>query len=190
MHGAAQPVTCETTACAASQILLITSFALSLLGKLHRFQRRLAADHVGGLVGDHQRRGVEIGRDHPRHDRGVDHAQALQPVHAQLVVDHGPVGVRRSHAAGAAGMERGGAALGGGGEELIVALHLRSGEILIGIIRRERLRREQPARQLHAGDDDAAVDLLDQIIGLDDRLRERVGGADADIAAALGALLP
>ena len=92
-------------------------------GKLHRLRRRLAADHVGGLVGDHQGRGVEIGRDHPRHDRGVDHAQALQPVHAQLVVDHGPFGVRRSHAAGAAGMERGGAALGCGGEELIVALH-------------------------------------------------------------------
>src|SRR4051794_8559307 len=54
------------------------------------FQRRAAADQVGSLVGDHQGRGVEIGGDHARHDRGIDHAQVLQAVHAQLIIDNSP----------------------------------------------------------------------------------------------------
>ena len=46
----------------------------------NRFDRRLrrlvAADQVARLVGDHQGRRDEIGRDHPRHDRGIDRPQA------------------------------------------------------------------------------------------------------------------
>src|SRR3979409_335493 len=41
-------------------------------------------------------------------------------------------------------------------------------------IGRRRRGSEQPPRQLHAGDNGAAVELLGQIIGLDDRRLERV----------------
>ena len=40
-------------------------------------RRAAAAYQIRGLVGDHHGRGIEIGRDHPRHDRRIDHAQAL-----------------------------------------------------------------------------------------------------------------
>jgi hypothetical protein len=109
-------------------------------------RRATAADQIRGLVGDHQGRRVEIGRDHPRHDRGIDHAQALQPVHAELVVDHGPCGVGRAHPAGAAGMKRRGAALRRGCQKFVVGLHAGPGVILIGVIGRKRLRGEQPPR--------------------------------------------
>src|SRR5260370_11699850 len=49
---------------------------------------------------------------------------------------------------------------------------------------------ERPPRQLHAGDDDAAVELRDQIVGLNDRRLERIGRAGADIATAFRPLLP
>ena len=83
--------------------------------------------------------------------------KALQPVHAQAVVDHRQRIGGRAHAAGAAGMEGGLRALGRGGEEFVVGLHAGPGKILIGVIGRQRRGREQAARQLHAGDDDAAV---------------------------------
>src|SRR5262249_23229465 len=67
-------------------------------------QRRLAADQVGGLFRDHQHAGVDMGGDEIGHDRGVDHAQPLDPAHAQLRVGDrlGP----DAHGAGAAGMVR------------------------------------------------------------------------------------
>ncbi len=37
-----------------------------------------AADQVGGLLGDHDRRRVGVAADERRHDRGVDDAQALR----------------------------------------------------------------------------------------------------------------
>src|SRR5882757_5126572 len=40
-------------------------------------RRAAAAYQIRGLVGDHHGRGIEIGRDHPRHDRRIDDAQAL-----------------------------------------------------------------------------------------------------------------
>jgi hypothetical protein len=47
-----------------------------------------AADHVGQLLGHHDGRRVEVAGHHLRHDRGIDDAQAFQPVHAALAVDH------------------------------------------------------------------------------------------------------
>ena len=87
-------------------------------------------------------------------------------------------------------MKRRGAALRRRGEEFVVALHLWSGKILIGVVGCERRRCEQPTRQLHAGDHDAAIEFGHQIIGLNDRWRERIGRAGAHIAAAFGSLLP
>ncbi len=99
----------------------------------------LPPDHVGGLLGDHQHRGVEVGGGHGRHDRGIDHAQALEPAHAQLVVDdRGRIAVRR-HAAGAHQMERRGAALLGGLQQLGIRLLLRAGEFLAVVVFAEGL---------------------------------------------------
>ena len=61
------------------------------------------------------------------------------------------------------------------GEKFVVGLHARSGKILERKIGRERRRIEQPPRQLHAGDHGAAIELLDQIVGLNDRRFERIG---------------
>src|SRR4051794_29081367 len=44
---------------------------------------RLAANEVGGLVGDHHDARVEIRGQHHGHDRGVDDAQRLESAHAQ-----------------------------------------------------------------------------------------------------------
>ena len=50
---------------------------------------RILQDHIGGLFGDHDGGGVGIARHQVRHDRGVDHAQALDAANAQPLIDHG-----------------------------------------------------------------------------------------------------
>lgn len=49
----------------------------------------LAGDQVGGLLGDHDDRRVEIARNDRRHDRGVDHAQAQDAADPAFGIDHG-----------------------------------------------------------------------------------------------------
>src|SRR5262249_15805197 len=61
-------------------------------------------DHIGSLLRDHQHAGVDMRRDQIRHDRSVDHAQALDSVNAQLRVSD-RIG-SDPHGAGAAGMVR------------------------------------------------------------------------------------
>ena len=53
-----------------------------------RCQRGLAADDVGGLLRHHQHAGVDVRRDEIGHRRGIDHAQLLDAVHAELRIDH------------------------------------------------------------------------------------------------------
>src|SRR4029079_16307808 len=40
----------------------------------------LGADHVGGLLADHDGRRIGVAADQRRHDRRIDHAQAFKPV--------------------------------------------------------------------------------------------------------------
>ncbi len=87
-------------------------------------------------------------------------------------------------------MERGGAALLGRAQQLVVRLHLVAREILVVEIGLQRLSPQQPPRQLHAGEQHAPVALLHQIIRLDDRCLERVGRLGAHVSFARGALLP
>src|SRR5256885_12765342 len=47
---------------------------------------RLAANEVGSLVGEHHDTRVEVGGQHHGHDRSIDHAQAFEAAHAQLVI--------------------------------------------------------------------------------------------------------
>ena len=46
-------------------------------------------DPIRHALGDHDRRGVCIGPHHIGHDRGIDHPQALQTVHATVLVNDG-----------------------------------------------------------------------------------------------------
>ena len=51
---------------------------------------RVAGDQVGGLLGDHHHRGVDVAVGDEREDRGVDDAEALDAVHPhRRRVDHG-----------------------------------------------------------------------------------------------------
>jgi len=46
-------------------------------------------DHVRALLADHYHRRVDVAVGDLGHDAGVDHPQALDPVHSQLRVDDG-----------------------------------------------------------------------------------------------------
>ena len=48
----------------------------------------LAADEVGGLLGDHDDRRVDVAADEVGHHRGVDDAQAGDAMDPQLGIDH------------------------------------------------------------------------------------------------------
>ena len=76
---------------------------------LQRHGRALLGDHYGGAVG--------VAGGYGGHDRGVDHAEVLQPVDLQ------PVGHDRlrvaAHAAGADGVEDGGADIARGLRQLM-----------------------------------------------------------------------
>ena len=45
-----------------------------------RSSAHFRADHVGGLLADHDGRRIGVAADQSRHDRGVDHAQAVEAV--------------------------------------------------------------------------------------------------------------
>ena len=51
-------------------------------------ERGCPADQIRGLLGDHHRRRVRVRARDRRHDGGVDDAQPLDPVDAQLGIDH------------------------------------------------------------------------------------------------------
>ena len=121
------------------------------------------------------RGGVEVGGEHGRHDGGVDHPEPLEAVHAQLIVDHGHWIARRPHAAGAGGMEGGGAALLGGAQQLVVGLDARARKVLVIVVGLERFRLEQPPGEPHAGQQHAPVRFQRQVVGLDDGRLERIG---------------
>ena len=48
----------------------------------------IAADHVAGLFGDHDCWRIGVGPDQAGHDGTVADANAVQPPHAQLRIDH------------------------------------------------------------------------------------------------------
>ena len=93
---------------------------------LHRRQGRVAEDDVGGLLGHHHHRRVDVAVGDVGHHRGVDHPQPAGAVHAHRErVDH-------RHRAGAHGgraarVQRGLRVPGHPVEDLLVGLHLRAG---------------------------------------------------------------
>ena len=82
------------------------------------------------------------------------------------------------------------AALLGGGQQVVVRLLVGAGEFLAVVVFAERLRAQQPAGELHAGQQDAAVAFGGEVVRLDGRRLERIGRAGAHVADAVGPLLP
>src|SRR5215207_2178957 len=59
-----------------------------------------AADQVGGFLAHHDAGRIGVAGRHGREDGGIGHAQPVEAVHLEALIDHG-TGTRRSHAAGA-----------------------------------------------------------------------------------------
>ena len=87
-----------------------------------RVQRRQAQDHVRSFLRDHQRGRIGVDRGQRRHDRGIDHAQALQAMNTQLVINHRIPTVGRPHAAGAHHVVDRGPGLAGKVQQFLVGL--------------------------------------------------------------------
>src|SRR5579883_1439636 len=90
------------------------------------FLSHLGEDHLRTLFGNHDRRGVGVGRGHGRHHRSVDDPQALKPVHLQPLVDDGERVA--AHLAGAGRVEHGRTGLPQIMQQLVVALDIGAGE--------------------------------------------------------------
>ena len=116
----------------------------------------------------------------------IDPSATRRPVdaaHAQRRIDHCRRVGRRSHLAGAgavidrvavAARERG---------EVGVALHRRSRQNFVRPQIRIRIGFAEPARQLHAAHERVDVRLFLQIVGANDRRRQRIGRSQRDFAA-------
>jgi hypothetical protein len=62
----------------------------------------LLLDHIRALLGDHHDGRVDVAVGDGRHDGGVDHPEALDPVNPELGIDDGHGVVGRAHLRGAA----------------------------------------------------------------------------------------
>ena len=60
----------------------------------------LHLDHIGGFLADHDGRCIGVAADQGRHDRGVNDAQAFEPVNPEFWIDHRQ-GIANAHLAGA-----------------------------------------------------------------------------------------
>ncbi len=145
----------------------------------------LAPDHVGGLLADHDGRRIGVAADQGRHDRGIDHAQALEPVNLQLRIDHGHR-VVDAHLAGADRVIDGVDVLAQGFPDIGIALDA-CGEDIGGLQRLQRGCVKQPFRHLEAGDHGIEVGFLAQEIWIDRGRGERIGALQPDAAMALRA---
>src|SRR5471030_1298157 len=79
-------------------------------------------DLVGDFLGNHDRWCVQVAGSDDRHDRGIDHPQALHAVYATFSVNHGHV--VGAHFAGAGRVERGLGVFADELVELLIGLHV------------------------------------------------------------------
>ena len=115
---------------------------------------------------------------------------SLQPMDAQLIVHNRGLVRRRPHPRGADQMIRRRAVLARVIQPLVVRMHVGTRQRVALEIARQRLRVQQPARPVHALDQNALVHRVLEIIRLDDRIDERIGRPRAHMAQALRPVLP
>src|SRR5262245_60077114 len=82
------------------------------------------------------------------------------------------------------------AALLGRAEQFVVALDARTRKVLALEVGLQRTALQEPACELHGAEQHPTINLFSKIVRVDDRRVERIGGARANRAAALRALLP
>src|SRR4051812_42693958 len=80
----------------------------------------------GNLLRHHDGRDVGVGARHGRHDRGVDHAEAVEAANPAGAVDHRVAVGRSAHPAGAGDMEHAGDVLADVLGKRVVVLYERS----------------------------------------------------------------
>ena len=148
-------------------------------------ERRPAADHVGGLLGDHHHRGVDVAADHIGHHRGVDDAQALRSRAPSARDRPPPARPTGAHPAGAERMMHGDRGRAHVGVDLAVARLAAPGTIsaatkrcIEGCAAMSRVIRT-PSRSVRR-----SASVGEEILH-DLRMRGRIGGLQRDEAAAL-----
>ena len=153
--------------------------ALSVFATLSdpRRHAHILQDHGRAFLGDHHGRRVGVAGGDGGHDRGVDHAQALEPLHPQPRIDH-----RRrvdAHLAGADGMEDRRGDVAGGAREILVARRsqARGGTPAAYTSAAPASRRCAASRGRFGGD--APVVLGREIVRPDVGMRGRIGRGDA-----------
>jgi len=139
-------------------------------------------DQIGGLFADHDGRRIGVAADQGRHDRGIDHAQALDAMHLQLRIDHGHrIG---PHLAGADRVIDRIDPRAQDGADVVVGLHV-GGEHVLFLQCAQRRRLHQPPRGLEARDHRLQIGGLAEEIRIDQRRLRRIAARKRDAAAAL-----
>ncbi len=150
-------------------------------GSSRQLLARAGLDHCCALLGDHDRRGVGVCRADRRHHRGVDDPQRLEPVDPELVVDDRHAVI--AHHARAARVVDGRTVRARVIEQLVVALHARSRQVLADDVFGERRRGEQTPQELQSADNRALIGVFGEVARVDRRLVVRVLCVHQDIAA-------
>lgn len=142
---------------------------------LQRHGRAFFGDHDGGAVG--------VAGGDRGHDRGVDHAEVLQPVDLQPVGDDGPAVA--AHFAGADRVVGGGAEVGGGAGQLLVGPEGGAGHEFLRRIGRQRSRGGDAPGQPHRLHRHLPVAGRGEVVGPDRGRLLRVRGFERDPPPAL-----
>jgi hypothetical protein len=117
---------------------MIAVAASGARGLSRQLLSRAGLDHCGALLGDHDRRRVGVGRADRRHHRGIDDPERLKPVDPELVIDDRHAVI--AHHARAARVIDSRTVRARVIEQLVVALHARSRQVLFDDVFGERWR--------------------------------------------------
>ena len=146
---------------------------------IHWRQLGLAAQDVGGALGDHDDRGVDVAADRLGEHRGIDHPQAVDAADAEFGIDHG--GIVAADPAGAGGMVDRRRRRADEGVDLVVGAHVGGRHLPFAEEALERLGRGDPAYDLHALAQRPAVVFGRQKVVEDAHRRRRVAPALAQL---------
>src|SRR3954471_1004734 len=152
---------------------------------LDRGRRVWFQDGPGALLGNDIGGRIGVAGGDSRENRGIDDAQAPDPVHPQLVVDHRhgvPAHLARAHR-----VEDGGSELARRARQFIVVRNGWPGPEFLRLVLRERSGCHDAPRESHAGHRHAPVLLGRKVVEPDLGVVQRVAGPDPDKPSGGGA---